>query len=739
MSTVFCPSCHRQSPAQAGDETTSCEHCQRPLLLHDRWWLCEMLGHGASGYTWRAEDDNDGAVVAIKELSFRRLTDLKQLELFDREADALASLDHPGIPDYIDRFVIEEDRFVSAYLVQEFIDGDVLRAGERTDEDEVLRFLEEMADILEHLQSRRPPVIHRDIKPSNLMRRSDGSYVLIDFGSIRATIEATNGGSTVAGTLGYMAPEQLVGRATAASDYYGLGATALALLAGRQAHHLIEHHQPGQWRQEVTLSEPIGELIEALLEAHADDRLQTPQALRAAIEDIRNPPRRADPTPRIETPPSIQLSQNLRDTSERIRSPSRRADPTAGNRHPTSSNTSSEDAAAFESARSAFSSAVKNAHRWASQAPLLIAAVAVAALIFGVMHTIPWLVPETLTLFTTSPAQLGSYFLGLAPLFFLWVPYMLITSAFMMIDQYLVKQIRVIPLPGLLVLEEDYDAISKAELYTHIAALAVFIFIVHIGALSVNYQIDEIYLVESESETRLLREFSCGFDILTSEGKRHDAYRQRGTNCENEILSQGLLKVQKDHNLVLLDAFSGEVLYSVADEFDERDSFRVDSVDGTAVAIELRDGSRRKLDFGHIQSTHNAQVVHPHSLMDDSTEALEKALKSAIMGIPPEEGLEKSLHRPTKLIPSRCGCATCGPVVEHYTTAFGDGDRLYSGLDANGKPRWTRDSLGGIHNSIQTAYTAGDQCWLFIPRSLNRMEFWSLAPQSGDLERILRY
>ena len=281
MSHVYCPSCHRKSAA--GER---CDPCDSSLLLQGRWTLQEMLGHGASGYTWKAECD-DGEVVAIKELSFRRLTDLKQLELFEREAAALSALEHQGIPDFVEQFVVEEDRFVSAYLVQEYIDGGVLTVGSHTDEEEVLEFLEEMSGVLDHLHSRRPPVIHRDIKPANVMRRGDGSYVLIDFGSIRAAVEATVGGSTVAGTLGYMAPEQLMGRATVASDFFGLGATALAMIAGQEAHNLIEHHRPGSWREKVKISEPVAELIEELLASEAGDRCSTGRELRRRIGEVR--------------------------------------------------------------------------------------------------------------------------------------------------------------------------------------------------------------------------------------------------------------------------------------------------------------------------------------------------------------------------------------------------------------------------------------------------------------------
>jgi serine/threonine protein kinase len=247
-----------------------------------------VLGHGATGHTWRAESLENGKVVAIKELSFRRITELKQLELFEREARTLRTLDHPGVPDYREDFVVEGERHVSFYLVQELIEGEPCGHERPMDESEVIDFLESMADILEYLHDRRPPVIHRDIKPSNVMQRPDGDYVLIDFGSARAAAGATLGGSTVAGTLGYMAPEQLTGHATQASDVYGLGATAVAMLAGRDAADVLDIRYPGRWRETVRVSEPLGDLLERMLDVDEEQRIGSATALKGALDTVRD-------------------------------------------------------------------------------------------------------------------------------------------------------------------------------------------------------------------------------------------------------------------------------------------------------------------------------------------------------------------------------------------------------------------------------------------------------------------
>jgi hypothetical protein len=85
--------------------------------------------------------------------------------------------------------------------------------------------------MLDYLHGRAPPVIHRDLKPGNVIRRPDGSFAFVDFGAVRDKLRP-KGGSTVVGTFGYMAPEQLQGRALPASDVYAIGATALSMLTG---------------------------------------------------------------------------------------------------------------------------------------------------------------------------------------------------------------------------------------------------------------------------------------------------------------------------------------------------------------------------------------------------------------------------------------------------------------------------------------------------------------------------
>lgn len=190
-----------------------------------------LLRQGAQGTTYEATEVEGGRAVAIKRFDVRGARTWKDVELAERETRVLATLDHPLVPRYIEHF--EEGG--ALFLVMQKVDGETLEALRKREgglpEAEVRRFLASADRALTYLHGRGSPVVHRDIKPGNVVRRPDGSYVLVDFGAVSEFL-FRRGSSTIVGTFGYMAPEQLQGRALAASDVYAVGATALAALTG---------------------------------------------------------------------------------------------------------------------------------------------------------------------------------------------------------------------------------------------------------------------------------------------------------------------------------------------------------------------------------------------------------------------------------------------------------------------------------------------------------------------------
>jgi hypothetical protein len=206
-------------------------------LRGGRYVVLGTLGEGAQGRTFDGVDKREGRPVAIKRFDVRGARSWKDVELAEREARVLQSLSHPLLPRYVEHF----EEAGALYLVMEKMEGESLaairRRGASLDEKEVWRLLEDASRVLDYLHGRAPPVIHRDLKPGNAIRRPDGSFAFVDFGAVRDKLRP-EGGSTVVGTFGYMAPEQFQGRALPASDVYAVGATALTTLTGCEPEQL---------------------------------------------------------------------------------------------------------------------------------------------------------------------------------------------------------------------------------------------------------------------------------------------------------------------------------------------------------------------------------------------------------------------------------------------------------------------------------------------------------------------
>jgi tRNA A-37 threonylcarbamoyl transferase component Bud32 len=247
-----------------------------------RYRVVGVLGEGAQAETLEALDTQNGRHVALKRFLVRGAKSWKDVELAEREARVLAQLSHPKLPRYLDAF--EEDG--ALFLVMEKVEGESLAAlrkrGATLDRAEVLRLLDELGQIFEYLHGRAPAIIHRDVKPGNILRKPDGSFALVDFGSVRDSLKP-EGGSTVVGTFGYMAPEQFQGRALPQSDVYSLGATALAVLTGRDPEALPHRGLAIDVAAVLGHDRPLADVLSRLLDPDPDRRPAHVRPLVAAI------------------------------------------------------------------------------------------------------------------------------------------------------------------------------------------------------------------------------------------------------------------------------------------------------------------------------------------------------------------------------------------------------------------------------------------------------------------------
>jgi outer membrane protein assembly factor BamB len=214
---------------------------QAGATLQNRYLIEGVLGVGGMGSVYRARDmrfPNVKKIVAVKEIlnlvgdpSMREMI----IKTFEREANTLATLDHPAIPKIYDYFN-QGDR---SFLVQEFIEGKDLEnylneTPGMLGEDLVVEWALQLCDVLWYLHSHQPePIIFRDMKPSNVMLDHHSRIRLIDFGIARPFTAGQKG--TMIGTEGYSPPEQYRGEASPAGDIYALGATL---------HHLLTKQDP---------------------------------------------------------------------------------------------------------------------------------------------------------------------------------------------------------------------------------------------------------------------------------------------------------------------------------------------------------------------------------------------------------------------------------------------------------------------------------------------------------------
>ena len=226
---------------QTGREGQVESGLQPGATLQNRYLIQGVLGVGGMGSVYRARDlrfPNVNKLVAVKEIlnlapdpSMRELI----VKTFEREANILATLNHPAIPQIFDYFT-QGDR---SFLVQEYIEGKDLEAllidtAGLLSGETVAGWAMELCDVLVYLHSHKPePIVFRDMKPSNIMLDQHNRIRLIDFGIARGFSAGQKG--TMIGTEGYSPPEQYRGEASPAGDIYALGATL---------HHLLSKQDP---------------------------------------------------------------------------------------------------------------------------------------------------------------------------------------------------------------------------------------------------------------------------------------------------------------------------------------------------------------------------------------------------------------------------------------------------------------------------------------------------------------
>jgi serine/threonine protein kinase/Tol biopolymer transport system component len=264
--------------------------------------LMSPIGTGGMGDVYRALDTRLDRTVAIKVLQAHVAEDQPSRDRFEREARAVAALNHPHICALYDVGTHEGVDF----LVMEFLDGDTLAARLAKGRFSISQALEIAIQIASALdRAHRSGIIHRDLKPRNIMLTSSGAK-LLDFGLAKATVSPMIGASaglqpselttpgTILGTLHYMAPEQLEGlNADARTDLFAFGCVLYEMVTGRKAFDArssaslltaIMALEPTPVRElQPGVPSGIEYIIGRCVAKNADDRWQTARDLLAEL------------------------------------------------------------------------------------------------------------------------------------------------------------------------------------------------------------------------------------------------------------------------------------------------------------------------------------------------------------------------------------------------------------------------------------------------------------------------
>ena len=300
-------------------------HATVPLSRGSRIGRYEIVGHlgtGGMGVVYTAKDDVLDRHVAIKLLPVEFARDPDRLRRFEQEARVTGRLNHPHIVSIFDAVIDGEQ----PYLVTELVEGETL--GTQLSKgmlrlDAVLTLARQLAQALAAAHAHG--VVHRDLKPDNILITPEGSAKILDFGLARVVTPRPEGDDTrpaatvpgvVLGTIGYMAPEQVDGRAADhRADIFSLGVILHEALTGRQPFrresvvdtlHAILHDEAPELPPH--LPRHLRKVIARCLQKRPDARFQSARDLEFALEQVEGSDETIATTA---TPPSVRARTGL--------------------------------------------------------------------------------------------------------------------------------------------------------------------------------------------------------------------------------------------------------------------------------------------------------------------------------------------------------------------------------------------------------------------------------------------
>lgn len=298
---------------------------QVPHVIDQRYEVGAVIGSGAMATVYEAVDTRLGRRVALKVLRIEHAQDPIFRARFQREAEAVAALNHRSIVAVYDtgsyQLELSSGEVSVPFMVMELVQGTTLRQAltqGQVSQQQALAYAEQILDALDY--SHKAGIIHRDIKPANVMLLAQSgedqgqpqSIKVMDFGIARAAEEvedALTKANTVMGTARYISPEQARGEnVDARSDIYSAGCLIYEMLAGRSpfdaptnvelaGKHLSEIPQPPSVYAFEELPAGLDQVVLKALSKNPEDRYQSAADFAEAIREIQfNLAAQEDPT-----------------------------------------------------------------------------------------------------------------------------------------------------------------------------------------------------------------------------------------------------------------------------------------------------------------------------------------------------------------------------------------------------------------------------------------------------------
>ncbi|HUP40939.1 MAG TPA: protein kinase [Vicinamibacterales bacterium] len=279
------------------------------------------LGAGGMGEVYDAEDTRLHRRVALKVLRQEVSADPVRRMRLEREASAVAMLNHQHI---VTVYSLEEDKGI-LFITMELVEGATLAASLPPGGfpfDRALRVSTQLADALAAAHARG--IVHRDLKPSNVMMTRDGNPKVLDFGLSRLTVDETGGkvstdsltiAGNLVGTAAYVSPEQIDGReADARSDLFSLGVLMFEMATGQRPFNgpsplavltsIAKDAAPPASDLNPAVPEEFARLVDRCLVKDPSQRMQSAVDLRWQLEDLA----RTNPHPVRRRPPARQTA-----------------------------------------------------------------------------------------------------------------------------------------------------------------------------------------------------------------------------------------------------------------------------------------------------------------------------------------------------------------------------------------------------------------------------------------------